>query len=250
MIVIIIVVAVVIAAVYLLRPLFTAALVVLVIAAVPAAAAPSAAAPLTAEPPTGASPARDLSIGLLLLAIEARRDHLRVSEALRISNPGGSRPLELTIPLPEDAQYLTFHRGLHRPVRTAAGFRARLWIPGGLSEIAYSYAVPSGSSATLVRSFPLPVARLEIVVRGRGAALRADPGRAADPLAVGGETLPRWEVSALAAGIPVTIALHHLPASQPWRPFAAAGGLALVLGSGLTVRVIRRRRNGEETSAV
>lgn len=235
MIAIIIIAAVVAAAVYLLRPLFVAALVILVIAAVPVAAAP---------------PAADPSIGLLLVAIEARRDHLRVSEALRVSNPGAPRVLDLTIRLPEGAAYLTFHRGVDHPVRTADGFTAPLPVPGGLSEIAYSYAVPTGSTATLVRSFPLRVARLEIVVRGRGAELRVDRGAAVEPLAAGGETLSRWEVSALAARAPVTIILDHLPVSRPWRPVAGAGALALFLGSGLTVRIVRRRNRGGDLFGV
>jgi len=213
---------------------------VLVLAAVSAGAAPSAAVPSEADP----------SIGLLLLAIEARRDHLRVSEALRLSNPGAPRDLELTVRLPEGAAYLTFHRGVDHPVRTAEGFTTRLRLPGGLSEIAYSYAVPSGTSTTLVRSFPLRVQRLEVVVRRRGAGLRVDRGRAVEPLVIGGETLSRWEASAVAARVPVTIVLDHLPASRPWIPLAGAGGLAAVLGAGLTVRLLRRRRSREETSTV
>ena len=217
-----------------------AGVALLVLAAVPAGAAPSAAVPRETDP----------SIGLLLLAIEARRDHLRVSEALRLSNPGAPRDLELTVGLPEAAAYLTFHRGVVDAVRTAEGFTTRLRLPGGLSEIVYSYAVPSGTSATLVRSFLLRVQRLEVVVRGRGAGLRVDRGRAAEPLVIGGETLSRWDVSALAARVPVTIVLDHLPASRPWIPLAGAGGLAVVLGSGLTARLLRRRRSREETSTV
>jgi len=73
---------------------------------------------------------------------------------------------------------------------------------------------------------------------------------AAEPLVIGEETLSRWEVSALAARVPVTIVLDHLPASRPWIPLAGAGGLAVVLGAGLTARLLRRARSREETSAV
>lgn len=197
------------------------------------ALAPIAAAAAPPSAPPG------VDIGLLLLAVDAKRDHLRVSEALRLSNAGPARTLELRFPLPEGAAYLTVHRGVERSVRTAAGFTAVLHVPRGIAEVAYSYALPSGRTAAVARAFPLRVLRLEVVARGRGAEVRLDRGRSVDPVPLGGEALPRWEVRMLPAGEPVTIRLDRLPVSRPWLPASGAVVLAAALGTGL-IRHLRR----------
>lgn len=214
-------------------------LVAIVIALAPIAAA---AAPSPPAPP-------GVDIGLLLLAVDAKRDHLRVSEALRLSNTGPARTLELRVPLPEGAAYLAVHRGIERWLRTAAGFTAVLRVPAGISEVAYSYALPSGRTAVMVRSFPLRVQRLEVVARGRGVGLELDRGGPVDAVLLGAEALPRWEVRALPAGEPVTILLDRLPVSHPWLPAAGASGLAVVLGTALIRHLRRGPPPGEETSS-
>lgn len=194
---------------------------------------------LALSPMTSAAPApeRDVSIGLLLIAVDAQRDHLRISEALRISNPGRETRVNLRITLPPASQYVTFHRGLVRPVETDDGFRDQVRLRPGLTEVAYSYALPSNRRATLIRAFPLPVRRMEIVARGRGLSLRAGRGQALAPLAVAGEHLPRWEVRTVRAGEGITIVLAGLPVSHPWLPYAAAAVLAGVLVVALYIRL-------------
>lgn len=173
------------------------------------------------------------SVGLLLIAVDAQRDYLRISEALRMVNGGPPREMDLLFPLPAGAVYLTAHRGVRTPALEAGGFRARLTIPRGVSEIAYSYALPAASTRMLERTFPLPVQRLEMIVRGRGVMLAASRGGAVEPLQVGGESLSRWEVRAVAAGEPIAFSLRGLPISRRWFPPAAAGALAAVLLGGL-----------------
>jgi hypothetical protein len=186
-----------------------------------------------------AAPRADVAIGLLLIAVDAQRDHLRISEALRISNPGGETVVDLRITLPPASQYVTFHRGLVRPSETDDGFRDRIRLHPGLTELAYSYAVPSNRRATLIRSFPLPVQRMEIVARGRGISLRAGRGQPLAPLAVAGEHLPRWEVRTVRAGEGVTVVLAGLPVSRPWLPYVSAAILAAALVCGLVMRLVR-----------
>ncbi len=227
MIVAIMIVASLVAAAYLLRPLLLAILAILLVAVAGASAAPP--------------PASQVSVGLLLLAIDARRDHLRISEALRISNTGLPKPLTLNVALPASAQYVTFHRGLRRPVETAEGFVDHPLIPTGITEVAYSYAIPSQRRTVVARSFPLRVQRLEIVVRGRGVRLLGMRGQALPPLDVGGESVARWEVTGVGADEPVILVLDDLPTSHPWRPVAASGALAAALCSGLLITVRRRR---------
>jgi hypothetical protein len=191
--------------VYLLYPLFRpGARRLVVLAALLLAAQGNAAA--AEDPP---------SIGLLLIAVDVQRDHLRVSEAMRVANDGPLRAIDLTFTLPAGAVYVTEHRGLRVQAFEPGRFRARLTIPRGISEIAYSYALPSGSTQILARTFPLRVQRLEMVIRGRGVRLTASRGGAMAPLDIGGEHLPRWEVLGLRAGDPAG------PARQP--PVAAAG---------------------------
>lgn len=186
-----------------------------------------------------AAPRTDVVIGLLLIAVDAQRDHLRISEALRISNPGGETVVDLRITLPPASQYVTFHRGLVRPSETDDGFRDRIRLRPGLTEVAYSYALPSNRRATFIRSFPLPVRRMEIVARGRGISLRAGRGQPLAPLAVAGEHLPRWEVRTVRAGEGVTVVLAGLPVSRPWLPYAAAAVLAGALAVSLCIRLTR-----------
>lgn len=185
------------------------------------------------------APRTDVAIGLLLIAVDAQRDHLRISEALRISNPGRETVVDFRISLPPASQYVTFHRGLVRPSETDDGFQDRIRLRPGLTELAYSYAVPSNRRATLIRSFPLPVQRMEIVARGRGISLRAGRGQALAPLAVGAEHLPRWEVRAVGAGESITVVVDGLPVSRPWLPYAAAAILAGALAVSLCVRLAR-----------
>ena len=174
-----------------------------------------------------------VSIGLLLIAVDAQRDHLRVSEAMRLVNPGPARNLDLTIKLPPGAVLLTFHRGLDAPRAVPGGFRDRLKLGRGALDVIYSYAVPAGRAQELTRAFPMPVRRLEIVLTGRGAHLSASRGRAVGALAVGSDRLPRWEVRELGAGQSVTLMLRGLPVSRPWLPPAAAAIFAAVLAGGL-----------------
>jgi len=173
------------------------------------------------------------SISLLLIAVDVQQDYLRVSEALRIVNDGPQREVDLTFTLPAGAVYLTVHRGFRMPVVEAGGFRARLSIPRGVSEVAYSYALPSGSTRTLERTFPLRVHRLEMVTRGRGVALTASRGRLMEPLQIGAEHLSRWELRALPAGEHVVFSLRGLPASRRWFAGAAAAAFAALLAGGL-----------------
>lgn|GEM_PF-1660690 len=229
----IIVVCLAAAAAYLLRPLLVGAVVVVV--------ALSAAGAVAAPPDRP-------SIGLLLLAIDARVDHLRVSEALRISNPGRPRSIELRGGLPPGAEYLTFHRGVESYTRTEGGFAARVHLGTGLSEIAYSYALPTRRAAAIARRFPLDVQRLEVVARGGGTRLRLNRGRAIDPIRLDGESVPRWEVRGLPAGETLTLFLDHLPSSRPWLAPAAAALLAVMLSTGLIGRIRRPREHGEETT--
>ena len=180
------------------------------------------------------------SVGLLLIAVDAQRDHLRISEALRIVNDGPPREMELLFPLPAGAVYLTVHRGVRTFALDAGGFRAQVRIPRGVGELAYSYALPAGSSRMLERTFPLRVQRLEMVARGRGVMLAASRGGAVAPLRVGGESLPRWEVRAIAAGEPVAFSLRGLPVSRRWFAGSAAGVFAVVLLGGLAAALKAR----------
>lgn len=190
----------------------------------------------------------EVSVGLLLVAVEARRDHVRISEALRISNAGPPVPLDLRVALPGGAQYLTLHRGLDEAVRTPEGFTVRLHLERGLTEIAYSYALATTTRTSFARAYPLPVRRMEIVARGSpgGAGLRllATRGQAGPPLLVAGERLLRWEVPALPAGAAVTVTLDGLPVSRLWLPAAGASALAAVLAAGLILRLRRPARGG------
>jgi hypothetical protein len=198
----------------------------------------AAVALLTALPAAAGTPSEE--IGLLLIAIDAQRDHLRVSEALRLSNTAAARTVTLRLPLPEDAAYLTVHRGAARTVRTPAGFTADVRLPTGLSELAYSYALPAGRAAVISRSYPLRVRRLEIVARGGAVRLAADRGGPGQPVSVDGERLPRWEARDLPAFGAITIRLDGLPVSNPARPRWAAALLAAALGADL----LRRLRRG------
>lgn len=179
------------------------------------------------------------SIGLLLIAVDAQRDHLRVSEALRIANPGSPTVLDLRLSLPEGAQFVTFHRGLVHPMQTAAGFADRLPLRTGITDVVYSYALPSRRRTQIDRDFPLAVQRMEVVVRGRGVRLAVTRGRGLSPLVVGEESLPRWEVAKVTAGDPITITLDALPVSNPWWPYIGAGALGVVL-SALFLAALRR----------
>ena len=222
----IILLAAVAAAAYLLRPLFRGGgprMLFLVPLLLAAYAMPAAEAAGT-----------EASIGLLLIAVDAQRDHLRVSEAMRLVNPGPARELDLTITLPPGAVYLTFHRGLRAPLAVPDGFRDRLTLGRGVREVIYSYALPAGREQALTRAFPLRVERMEIVARGRGVRLTASHGEMLEALLVGGERMPRWEVRGLSAGESVTVMVRGLPVSRPWLPAAAAGIFAVLLAGGLT----------------
>lgn len=189
----------------------------------------------------------EVSVGLLLIAVEVRRDHLRISEALRISNAGPPARFDLRVPLPEGAEYLSLHRGLDEAVRTPDGFTVRLRVERGLTEIAYSYALATTTRTSFARAYPLPVRRMEIVARGGGRSgirLLATRGRLLPPLAVAGEQLPRWEVPPLPAGAAVTVTLDGLPSSRPWLPAAGALGLAAVLAARLILYLKRAARGG------
>lgn len=189
--------------------------------------------------PAAAGPG-DPSIGLLLIAVDARRDHLLISEALRIANAGPPRRFDLTVMLPPDAAYLTVQRGLTVPEPVPGGFRDRVALQRGLTEIVYSYALPTGTEQTIVRAFPLAVRRMEVVVRGRGVTLSAPRGRELEALMVGGERLPRWQAPPLAAGQAFAFTLRGLPTSRPWVPAAAAAGFAALLAGGLVISALAR----------
>lgn len=213
-----------------------AILAALALAAVPAKASPAAAPPAP------------VSVGLLLVAVEVRRDHLWISEALRISNAGPPVTADLRFALPPQAQYPAVHRGLDAAVRTPDGFAATLRLGRGLTEIAYSYALASTSRTAISRTFPLPVRRMEIVVRppsGRTIRLTANRGQSVPPLQVAGEGLPRWAVRSLPAGAAVTIALVGLPVSRPWLPASGALALAGVLTMVLMAHIRRSATVGE-----
>lgn len=195
-------------------------------------------AALTAS--ASAAPQTDqIRIGLLLLAIDVHRDHLKISEAVRISNPGPPVALDVQFILPPAAQYVTFHRGLVQPKETARGFSDHLSFRTGLTEVAYSYALPTARRIMIARSFPFRLERMEVVVRGRGVAFAVMAGQPQSPLVISGEQLQRWEVRSVPAGGRIVIALDNLPTTVTWIAPAVALGLALVLGIGLAVAVLR-----------
>jgi hypothetical protein len=179
-------------------------------------------------------------IGLLLIAVDAQRDHLRVSEALRLVNPAFPRAVELEIALPPGAVYFTPHRGIEGLRPTSAGFSGRAVLGRGVHEVIYSYALPAKGEQRFERSFPLHAARLEIVVRGSRVHLAASRGTALPPIGVGGARLPRWEARDLGRGVPIVVDLRGLPVSRPWVPRSAAAVLAVVLAGGLTAAATRR----------
>lgn len=218
-----------------------AAIILALVVAFPHAAS---AAPPTPTP----SEAAEMSVGLLLVAVDVRRDFLRVSEALRISNPGLPVRADLRFTLPQGAQYLTLHRGLDEAVRTVDGFAVRPVAGRGLTEIVYSYALPTATRTSFIRAYPLPVQRMEVVVRGspraRPIRLRATRGRSISPLLVAGESMSRWAVPRLPAGTAVTVTLEGLPVSVPWLPAAGALLLAAGLGTALVLHLRRPPRGG------
>ncbi|MGH2348820.1 MAG: hypothetical protein ACRDFT_05055 [bacterium] len=181
-----------------------------------------------------------LELGLILLAIDAQRDHLRISEGLRVSNPGPPVTREVSLTLPPAAVYVTFHRGLPAARVTDAGVTDSIRFPTGVTEIAYSYALPAGRDAVLTRVFPFRAHRIEVVVRGAGVALTVRDGTALPLLQLGSERLARWELRDVPAGVPVIIGLRGLPVTRNWIPVAVAGALALVLAAGIAVAVRRR----------
>jgi hypothetical protein len=187
------------------------------------------------------------SIGLLLIAVDAQRDHLRISEALRLVNPGPPRVVELRVTLPAGAAYLTVHRGMDGLRPAADGFAGRVALARGAREVIYSYALPAGREARVVRSFMLPARRVEVVVRGGRTRLAASRGAALPPLDVGGARLPRWEAYDLAAGEPIEVRLSGLPVSRPWFPPTAAAVFSVLLAGGLAAGARRRdlRPRGE-----
>jgi len=152
---------------------------------------------------------------------------------MRLVNPGPRRVLDLAITLPPGAMYLTIHRGLQQPAAVPGGFRERVELPRGISEVVFSYALPAGRERAVTRVYPLRVERLEIVARGRGVGLDASRGQMAGELTVGGERLPRWEIRGLSAGQPFMFTVRGLPVSRPWLPPAAAGIFAALLAGGL-----------------
>ncbi len=134
-----------------------------------------------------------------------------------------------------------FGNSFNRMVGLAAGnYDPSPLIPTGITEVVYSYAVPAQRRTVLVRSFPLPVRRLEVVVRGRGIRLTGMRGQALAPLDIAGESVARWEVTDLPAAERVAFVLDGVPTSQPWRPAALAGALAVVLCAGLLMAMRRR----------
>jgi hypothetical protein len=181
-----------------------------------------------------------LEIGLLLLAIDAQPDHLRISEGLRVSNPGPPVARDVHITLPPAAVYVTFHRGLPAARVTTSGFTDSVRFPTGVTEIAYSYALPAGRDVVLTRVFPFRAHRVEVVVRGAGVALAVRGGTALPLLQLGSERLVRWELRDVPAGSPVIMALRGLPVTRTWIPAAAAAGLAAVLAAGLALYLRRR----------
>jgi hypothetical protein len=206
-------------------PFVRIATLLLVCTAVLAAASAVSSAP--------AQPASTLEIGLLLLAIDAQPDHLRISEGLRVSNPGPPVTRDVNITLPPAAAYVTFHRGLPAARVTAAGVMDAVRFPTGVTEIAYSYALPAGRDVVLARVFPFRARRIEVVVRGAGVALAVRGGTALPPLELGSERLGRWELRDVPAGSPVIMTLRGLPVTRTWIPVAVAAGLAAVLAAGL-----------------
>ena len=183
-----------------------------------------------------------LEIGLLLVAIDVRPDHLRISEGLRISNPGPPQTREIIVTLPRGATYVTFHRGLNSARGTPDGFVAPQRFPTGVTEIAYSYALAVGRETVLSRTFPLPARRVEIVVRGSGVQATVRDGVVVPPAEVGGERLQRWEVRDLPAAAPLVMSLRGLPTRRTWIPIAAAVGLAAVLSAVLLASLRQARR--------
>lgn len=190
-----------------------------------------------------------LEIGLLLVAIDVRPDHLRISEGLRISNPGPPQTREIIVTLPRDATSVTFHRGLNSARGTPDGFSAPQRFPTGVTEIAYSYALAVGREAVLSRTFPLPARRVEIVIRGSGVQATVRDGVVVPPAEVGGERLQRWEVRDLPAAAPLVMSLRGLPTRRTWIPIAAAVGLAAVLSAGLLASLRRRESSGSAVSS-
>ncbi len=98
-------------------------------------------------------------------------------------------------------------------------------------------SVAAGRALALVRTFPLRVERMEIVVRGRGVGLEASRGRAVEALTLGNERLPRWEIRGVGPRQAVTVLLRGLPVSRPWFPLGAAALFAAALASGLSARL-------------
>ncbi len=184
-----------------------------------------------------------LQIGLLLIAIDPRPDHLRISEAMRVGNPGPPVTRDVHFALPPAAAYVTIHRGLRAPRDMPDGFAGTLVFRTGVTEIVYSYALPSSEAMVLSRMFPFRIQRLEVVVGVPGVRVDVQGGTPLPPLRLGDQLLARWEARDVAAGTPVVIALQALPVSRAWIPAATAAAVAVVLAAGLAAG-LRRRSKG------
>jgi hypothetical protein len=188
---------------------------------------------LGALTPVWAGPQPLVRISLLLLAIDAGRDHVRISEAFRVTSTRDLTQVRTRIILPPQAQYVTVHRGFVSSTQTGDGFTGLIRLRGPITEVAYSYALPTGSREVIARVFPFDVDRMEVVGRGRHVRLAVMRGRELSPVVVGNETLPRWEIRGVPAGERVVIGLTGLPVTSRWWPSAAAAGLAGILMVGL-----------------
>lgn len=190
---------------------------------------------------SAAQPPSRLEIGVLLLAIDVQPDHLRISEGFRIGNPGPRQVRALTIRLPAGAAHLVVHKGLESVRSTSEGFSARMTVPTGVTEVAYSYALAVQRDAVLSRTFPLSARRIEVIVRGEDVRVAVREGSTLPPADLAGGPLRRWEVRDLAAGSPLVVGLSDLPTRRSRVPLAATLGLAGVLAAALLLSAATKR---------
>lgn len=190
---------------------------------------------------------------------------LQVVEMLLIRN---SRQLVITAPegqaallfrLQPGASNLKFEDGAvgERYILTEDGFGDTSSIPPSpnLHQILFAYELPYESNkADLQLSFPLPVQSLLVTAPAKGVRLRAEGLSGREQRDVQGMLLQLYQVSGLAAGQQLDIAVAGWPLSGSGVIVGSTGGLLFGLGvfvlavAAAGIFFFRRQHTGQETS--
>ncbi|MFH2011730.1 MAG: hypothetical protein ABIJ37_03345 [Pseudomonadota bacterium] len=199
----------------------------------------------------------DLYVKMHHIFSEIKGDSLWIKELMIVENQGnmvyvGNKELEpgkketLQISLPKEATNISYIDGLMSwfVVKTEEGFSDTMDFKPGIRKIIFSYAVNySGATYQFIKGIPVKTDSIDFFFPAKGIGAKSDQMEFKGTMGDSAGRFSRLSGKNFAKGSQVVIKFSNLPGTQNIFKWVIAGLLVLLIGVGVTIPFLRRRKD-------